>query len=440
MKKWSKIILITLLTASFGLSGCTLSGCGPSQRQQEGPKEEITIDWWGVDYDADYFSRIIERFEDQYRNVKVVYSEKDSATYEQELIDALAANQGPDIAMIKNDWMSKHKGKLAPVTLPEDQKESFEKDFLPVVNDVVLEDDKLYGIPIDIETLGLFYNEDLFEEKRIRKPPATWQEFVSIARSLTKRKNGEIVQAGAAIGTSTNVDYAQDILLAIMLQNGTEITSPDLKSATFHTTANTASGQALYTGRQALEFYTDFASTKKNHYSWNKKQEQAWLAFANDKVGMMFDYYSRREDLLNRNPELDYNFAVLPQIKDAEPEEKRVIARFWFHGVTNNADNHVWAWKLVQELSRQKAYSSKRERTDRNLGEVQGRRAFYAQGYMARTVYKGKSPDEFNQILQNMITNVNNGSHDIRTAIDTGATKITEIYRNSLTTTESNEE
>jgi len=440
MKKWSKIILIILLTTSFGLSGCTLSGCGPSKRQLEGPKEETIIEWWGVNHDADYFSRIIERFEDQYRNVKVVYTEKDPATYEQELIDALAANEGPDIAMIKNDWMPKHKGKLAPTTLSEEEKDDFKKDFLPVVSDVVLESDKLYGIPIDIETLGLFYNEDLFEEKRIRKPPATWQEFVSTARSLTKKKNGEIVQAGATIGTSNNVDYAQDILLSIMLQNGTEISSSDLESAAFHTTANTASGQALYTGRQALKFYTDFANPQKNHYSWNKKQQQAWLAFANNKVGMMFDYYSRREDLLNRNPELDYNFAAFPQIKDAEPEEKKVIARFWFHGVTNNADNHIWSWKLVQELSRQKAYSSKRERTDRNLGEVQGRRTFYAQGYMARTVYKGKSPDEFNQIFQNMITNVNNGSHDIRTAVDTGATKVTEIYRNSLTTTKSNEE
>jgi len=433
MKRFSKVFLIIILLGSFSLSGCSLAGCslGP-RKKQAGPKNELTLEWWGVYKDSDYFSRQITRFEEKYTNIKINYTQKDPATYEQELVDSLAANQGPDIAMIKEDWFPKHKDKLSPIELKPEEAENFRNSYLPVVSDLVLEDNKLYGVPLDIDVLGLFYNEDMLSNLRLRRPPATWEQFNSYIRKLTKRKGNKIIRAGAAIGTSKNIDHSEDILLLMMLQNGTEITSSDLQSAIFHTTVETATGQPIYTGRKALQLYTSYANPRKNIYTWNSKMDQAWLAFAEGKVAMIFDYYSRKEDLYNRNPQLDYEFANVPQIKNAEPEDKRDIAHFWANCVTNNTRDQYWSWLFTQTLAQNMADSSLKKQADRYDKTTIGKRIFWGQGLIAKSIYKGKDPEEFNRVFRNMITNVVTRKQDIRTAIDTAAARITEIYKNSL--------
>jgi ABC-type glycerol-3-phosphate transport system substrate-binding protein len=434
MKKFNrlgKLLFIILLAGSFTLSGCSLKGCQPGSKDP-GPSEPLTIDWWGTYYDHDYFSRTIERFEDKHDNVTINYSKKNPETYEEELVDALAANQGPDIAMIENNWFVKHRDKLSPIDLKEADARSVRDAYLPVVTDVVMEKDTLYGLPIGISTLGLYYNEDIFDQYRIRRPPTTWSEFNAYIRKITKRNGDHISQAGAAIGTSNNIDNSEDILLTLMLQNGTSIASSDRQSAAFNLSVQSASGEPVYTGRKALQYYSDFGDPGKDVYTWSSKMGRAWELFAEGKVAMIFDYYSRASDIYNRNPNLDFEFARVPQIENAEPDERKVIAKFWFQAVTNNAENKDWTWRFVQHVAGEMASSSLKEKAQRDERETQGDDIFVGQGLIAKTVYKGKSPDEFNQIFQAMINNIVVHGQEVRGAIDSAAAKVTEIYRNSI--------
>jgi len=55
-------------------------------------------------------------------------------------------------------------------------------------------------------------------------PPATWDEFVKDAQLLTKKNSsGEILQAGAALGTVNNIKNAVDIVLLLMLHNNQKL-------------------------------------------------------------------------------------------------------------------------------------------------------------------------------------------------------------------------
>ena len=437
--RWGKILFIILLISSFALSGCSLTGCQPKSGESR-INGKLTIDWWGTYYDQDYFSRAIERFEDKYfvdkdNNVTINYTKKDIETYEEELVDALAANQGPDIAMMEDGWFAKHKDKLSPFNLKEVDARSIRDSYLPVVTDVVMEGDTLYGLPVDISTLGLYYNEDIFDEYRIRRPPATWSEFNTYVRMLTKRNGNNISQAGVAMGASNNIDNSEDILLTLMLQNGTSVDSSDRQSAAFNLSVQSASGEPVYTGRKALQYYSAFTDPGKDVYTWNPQMKRAWELFAKGKVAMIFDYYSRAIDIYNRNPNLDFEFARIPQIKDAEPDERKVIAKFWFQAVTNNAndaESEKWAWHFVKYLAEEMADSSLKEKAERDEREVQGDDIFVGQGLIAKTVYKGKSPEEFNQAFQAMINNVVVHNQEIRDAIDSAAAKVTDIYRESI--------
>lgn len=427
-RKVFKFALILLLISSFSLGGCSLSGCAPGG-QKQGPSEPLTLIWWGTGKDEDYFARIIEQFEDSYENISVEYQEKNPAGYELELIDALAANQGPDIAIIHSDWFYKHKDKLSPLSLEPDQVESFKDVYLPVVSNLVLEDNRLYGIPLDVETLGLYFNRDLFNEQKINRPPADWSQFNEYVRKLTKKADGKIIQAGAAIGTANNISTAEDILLSMMLQNGTEIVSSDKLSAIFHTSTQSANNQPVYAGRKALGYYTAFADPNKLIYSWNSRQKAAWQMFADGRVAMFFDYYSRASDIYNRNPELDFEFARIPQIKGARQDEQKVVGKYWFHSVTNNTQNYQWAWRFIQFLARHMADSSLKEEAERYREDREREEIFVGQALIAETVYKGRDPERFDQAFKDMIDNVAQNKQDISNAIDTAAARITNIYR-----------
>lgn len=429
-QRFLKFVLVLLLTLSFGLSGCSLSGCAPGG-EEPGPDEELNLIWWGSARDEDYFSRIIERFEDSYTNVSVEYVKKDPQTYEEELVDALAANRGPDVAMIHSDWFYKHMDKLSPLALEDDQIDSFNSRYLPVVSNLVLQDNNLFGIPLQVDTIGMYYNRDLFGEARINHPPATWAEFNETVEKIRTRNGNNIPQAGAAIGTAHNISSAEEILLTMMLQNGTEISSSDKRSATFHTAIQSSDNEPVYTGRQALDYYTAFSDPNKSTYTWHKGKGEAWLEFAQGNVGMLFDYYSRAEDIYNQNPNLKFEFARVPQIKNASEDEQKVYASYWFHGVTNNASNHEWAWELTQYVAYYMASSSLTEQAERYKDERVRQNVFVGQALIADTIYKGKQPEKFDQAIRDMIDNVAQGKQDIRTAIDSAAAKITNIYRNS---------
>lgn len=71
--------------------------------------------FWGVFGDAEAYQEQIALFEKLNPSTKIVYERKPEDTYEQELIDALAAGRGPDIFLIHNSWLLKHRPKLAPL-------------------------------------------------------------------------------------------------------------------------------------------------------------------------------------------------------------------------------------------------------------------------------------------------------------------------------------
>ncbi len=425
-----KFSFILLLISSFMLSGCSLSGCAPGG-QEEGPGEELTITWWGSVRDEDYFSRIIERFEDSYANVKVEYVQKDETTYEEELVDALAANRGPDVAMIHSDWFYKHMDKLSPLALEQERIDSFNNIYLPVVSNLMLQEDKLYGIPLQVDTIGMYYNEDIFSEARINNPPKTWAQFNDTVEKIVERKGDKITKPAAAIGTANNISKADEILLSMMLQNGTQITSSDRQSATLHTAIQASDDEPVYTGREALDYYAAFSDPTKTIQTWSTSKDQAWIEFAEGNVGMLFDYYSRAEDIYNRNPYLDFEFALFPQIKNAQEDEENVYGSYWFHGVTNNTSNHEWAWKFTQYLAHYMATSSTQEQAKRYEEQETRDDIFFAQALQAETVYKGKQPEKFDRAIREMIENVATNKQDVRTAIDSAAAKITNIYKSS---------
>jgi len=74
---------------------------------------------------------------------------------------------------------------------------------------------KQYGVPLHLTCNLLFYNKSMFADAGIKTPPTTWDEFLSVARKLTK---------GKQYGVSLNSDPGY--ISPWMLQNGVKYWDP----------------------------------------------------------------------------------------------------------------------------------------------------------------------------------------------------------------------
>src|SRR3989344_5175940 len=71
---------------------------------------------WGV-YDDRIIDPVIKELSfDDSRFDHVKYVEKDPRTFDADLVEALAAGQGPDIFFLKQDTILRHKDKILPIS------------------------------------------------------------------------------------------------------------------------------------------------------------------------------------------------------------------------------------------------------------------------------------------------------------------------------------
>lgn len=433
-----------------------------TQNGTTAPKTTTITIWQPIDSE-DIWRPIINEYLLENKNVKIVYVQKPIATYEQEVVDALAAGQGPDIWAVHNSWMVKHKDKLAPapdglLRISDKDKRSnasiVKNTYAPIAAQESIFGDKLYGLPMSIDTLALYTNPRIFSERQreLNKNftsydpvlfsigPRTWDEFVSLSKLLVKRDGSNVTQASAALGTATNNIRAVDILAAMMLQNGTKMESPDKLTATFNLPAKKSTGEDFNPGLNGLDFYTSFANPQKETYSWNNSYPEALEAFLQGKVAMIFGYSWLSQTITQRDPEFQYKIFPFPQIRGSA--EANDFADYWFESVSKSSKNTPAAWQFVKfAASRGLAFylSSASRPTplkiqsnelppsilDRNYRGS----PFRFQPSSAVSWYRGKNPDQVKQTMAEMIEDVVSRGLPLDNALNKGATTITEIFR-----------
>src|SRR3989338_8018017 len=218
--------LVVIIIAFIAITGIGL---------QPGPSAQpVELTFWRVFDDSDAYETIISDYQKTNKNVKITYRKQTVGTYEKDLLNAMAAGRGPDIFMLHNTWLPKHADKI--VSLPSElmSLKDFQNTFVDAAYDDFVEDGKIYGLPISVDTLALFYNKDIFNSAALSSPPQTWENFVEASNQTVKADNqGNILRAGAALGTARNVNRASDILMLLMLQSGVEMVDPETGEATF---------------------------------------------------------------------------------------------------------------------------------------------------------------------------------------------------------------
>lgn len=392
------------------------------------PSEELSgnLTFWGV-FDSDQaIGNIISNYRAQHPKVQINYVPLNPATYEGDLINSLAGANPPDIFMIHNTWLPKHFNKI----LPFDQfsVDQLRKLYPSVVEQDFAPDGVVYALPLYIDTLATFYNQDVFDNKGVAIPPKTWKDFESLIPKLRELdKLGRIKKPAAAIGGSNkSVNRATDILNLVMLQSGTKMVSDDFARATFKSPE----------GLEAFTFYTKFADPVNPKYTWNDGLTYSLDSFTNGETAIMFNYAYQTAFLKEKNPFL--NFRVIPMLQPENRTQDVNFANYWGMAVSNKSRNAAVARDFILSLTADPAISQNYLKL---TGHPPALRSLINQSLndpdlgvfakQALTAHSWPEPDNVavENIFNDMIDKVLTGRLPVAGALEEGENKVTEILQ-----------
>jgi len=452
----SKILIITLL----GFIVLVIAGVAfiALQPKPVSPKN-VTLTMWGIWDETTDVADIINSYHDAHPYITINYVKKRYEEFANALVTGWATDTGPDIYALPNTWLRdystdfitpvpattkiafyenkkilfKSETKISYVARNSLTANDIKRDYIDVVYKDIILNGKIYGLPLGVNTLVMFYNKDLLNRAHLAQPPATWNDFVNAVGKITiTNDRDEIIRAGAALGTYDNIPNASDLVTLLMLQNGAPMTTGG--EVTFD--QPTGSEQNYYPAEQALRFYTDFASPEKSVYTWNDNvTTDAFDLFAQGNLGFLFGYRYQQSEITSRGLGADaFGLAPMPQIN---PDNEVNYADYWVYTVARKSKyaNESWAFlQYAADAKRSQPYDNKTKQTsvlrsviseqieDPDMG------MFAQQALTAQSWYRGKKPQKAEEYFGDMIKSVVARTSDIKQAIILAAQKIQQIY------------
>lgn len=244
-----------------------------------------------------------KQFEKLYPNIDVKLQDVPAEQMQDKLTTQIAGGNAPDAAYVDNGTVGAFAPRNALVQLdPYIAKSLAVKpdDYVDAFRKAVVNKGKMYGLPFDGESTGLFYRTDLFKQAGIAGPPKTWDEFREAAQKLTNKENKQY-------GFIAFAPEAAYYWYPWLWQTGERAMSPDGK-VTFNSER----------GKRAAEFYVDLARNYSPPDQLNSNSYDGRVAFANGKVAMYVAGAWFAGTMLNEFPKTKGKWASAPLPKDAQ--------------------------------------------------------------------------------------------------------------------------
>ncbi len=155
---------------------------------------QVTLKIWSIDgVDrvgiADTFSK---EFDEANDDIVVEYRAVPFDDLVQETLRAFATGNAPDIVSFDNPDFALFSSRGAMLDITDRVANSSvikEANYFEGPLNSVKWDGKLFGIPKYTDTIGVFYNKDLFAKAGITEPPKTWAQLAEYAEKLTDPAN-----------------------------------------------------------------------------------------------------------------------------------------------------------------------------------------------------------------------------------------------------------
>lgn len=355
----------------------------------------------------------------------VRYVERNAATFDTDLAEAIASGSGPDLIVISQEELVSQKNKLTLIKFDSLPERKYRDSYLPLY-ELFLTDEGTYGIPFVLDPLVLYYNRPILASAGFAEPPRTWEAVTGMAALLIKKLPDQTVVRGLIpLGEYENITNARAIVSLLLLQSGNSITRTTSSGIRATLTSSATDSFGTTPAESALNFYTQFANPAKTVYSWNRAMPQSRDAFLGGDTVLYLGYASERTLLKAGNPNLEFDMAPVPQPQTADV--RVAYGRGYAFAIPKATKNLAGAFEAAMALGD----TDMGARAARFLGMAPAHRSalkpetddlYEPVYYPEALVSKGwlsPAPRTTDTVFSTMIGNITSGRKDARDALFT---------------------
>jgi multiple sugar transport system substrate-binding protein len=158
----------------------------PTQPAKSAP---VTIKFWSFHggTEKQFLIDTVAKFNATHTDAQVELTFVNQSDYITTLIPTAYANgEAPDVLYVEPSTFTKYASKNMLADLTPYYSSELKADMQPSALEAATYQGKVYALPMEMETLGLFYNVDILKAAGI-KPPTTWDELYAAAKALTTK-------------------------------------------------------------------------------------------------------------------------------------------------------------------------------------------------------------------------------------------------------------
>lgn len=354
--------------------------------------------------------------------IKIRYVEKNISTFDTEFIEALADGVGPDIVIIRDDYVYKNRNRLFVIPYANYTERSFKDNFIEA-GEIFLSPQGVVALPFMIDPMVMYWNRDLFSNSLIAEVPKYWEDFYGLVEKTTKRdSNANILQSTVAMGEWSNITNAKEIISMLMLQAGTPITSRTETGVS--SVLNSKLNYTIIPAESAINFYTQFSNPTSQNYTWNRSLPTSLNMFLSGKLATYIGFASEIFSIQQKNSNLNFDVTYVPQIREAS--KKTVFGRMHAVALVKQSTQLAGAFTAVSALTESSALKSLEAITNlppvrRSLIGSKPTDAFRVVFYNSALISKSWiDPDLVgsNKVFRDMIDSITSGRSRVSGAID----------------------
>ncbi len=342
-KSLKKLVAMTVCSLMVGtaLTGCgTKTSTSGSSTSTSAPVT-LTYSIWDTNQEPG-MKAMADAFTKKNPNIKIKVEVTPWDQYWTKLEAAGTGGALPDVFWMHTNNFDKYSSANMLLDLTDKIKASGDvklSNFPTPLVDLFVNTGKNYGLPKDYDTVGLWYNKDLFDKAKIAYPDSTWDwaKFLDAAQKLTDKSKG-------IYGYTANLDTQQGYYDFVYQNNGT-ILSDDKKT----------SGYSLPATKEAIQFYVDLSLKYKvsptqaqfdGGMNGGDMLKSGKVAMGTYGSWMVADFKAAAQ----KDTSLHLGLAALPKGKT-----NATIYNGLGNVVAHNSKNAEQAWKFVEYMGTQEA-------------------------------------------------------------------------------------
>ncbi len=310
----------------------------------------VDVSIWGTFSERQFSEFLLTEGADNPALSRVTYRQIESRDFDNQLLNAIARGESPDIILIPHTTLVQHRAKLIPIQYDTFPRRTFNDEFIDGF-EIFARSDGIYAVPFGVDPLLLFWNRDIFNKNGIAEPPRTWEEVVNsvVPRVVVRDFERRIQMSPIALGEYRNNRNAFASMSLLLLQSGSRLVE-ESERGTYDIRLNTAAtGSETSPLVNSLNFFTRFAMPSDPLYSWNRTKLEDRDEFVAGNLAMYFGMSSEIDALRRQNPNLNFDVTQVPQ--QADSSTVRTFGKFYGFGILRQSENPNAAYGVIQALA-----------------------------------------------------------------------------------------